>query len=381
MPAEIIAIGTELLLGEIVDTNTAHIARKLRDIGLDLYWASTVGDNQERIADAVARAVERSQIVITTGGLGPTVDDPTRESVAQALGRPLEFREALWAQVQARFARWGRAPTENNRRQAHVPAGATAIENPVGTAPAFIAETQECAVICLPGVPKEMEYLLDYAVLPYIRKRLLLSGLIKARVLHTSGWGESQLDEKIADLELLSNPTVGLAAHTGVVDIRITAKAQTESEADEMIWGIEATLRQRLGDLIFGADEQTLAGVAMDDVAKRGWKVAVVEAGTGGALMAAAAPFPEGFAGGQAFGEDWFDRLEEATEEARVARGAQLGLGLAVRRLGNGSELGMALLGEGRKVRIVRGYGGPPGSAATWATNLALNLLRLQMRS
>ena len=140
LDAEIIAIGTELLLGEISDTNSAHLARALRDMGLDLWWISVVGDNEARIAEAVIRASQRSNVVITTGGLGPTVDDPTRAAIARAFGVPEEFRPELWEQIEARFKRYGRTPTENNRKQAYVPAGAVAFENPVGTAPCFAVE-------------------------------------------------------------------------------------------------------------------------------------------------------------------------------------------------------------------------------------------------
>ena len=174
--AEILTIGTELLLGEIVDTNSAYIARVLRDKGVDLYYSATVGDNAKRISKAVKQAMKRAEIVITTGGLGPTVDDATREAVAKATKVELEFREDLWAQVEERFAAFGRTPTENNKRQAYVPAGSIAIKNEVGTAPAFIVETEKNAVISLPGVPREMEHLLDGAVLPYLQQRFKLRG-------------------------------------------------------------------------------------------------------------------------------------------------------------------------------------------------------------
>src|SRR6185369_4881688 len=149
----------------------------------------------------------------------------------------------------------GRQPSENQRQQAYVPKGALAIQNPVGTAPCFIVETDRNAVISLPGVPNEMEYILHESVIPYLQKRFDLSEIIKIRILHCSGLGEGMIDEKIADLEKLSNPTVGLAAHTGVVDIRIAAKAKTEAEADAMIALIEAQVHERLGDVVFGADE------------------------------------------------------------------------------------------------------------------------------
>jgi nicotinamide-nucleotide amidase len=157
--AEIITIGTEILLGEILDTNAQYLARALRDAGVDLYRKTTVGDNTRRIAQAIQQAQERCDIVITTGGLGPTVDDPTREAVALAVGVETEFRPELWEQIESRFRRFNRQPTENNKRQAYVPRGALAVENPVGTAPAFIVENGEQAIISLPGVPSEMKYL------------------------------------------------------------------------------------------------------------------------------------------------------------------------------------------------------------------------------
>jgi nicotinamide-nucleotide amidase len=156
--AEIITIGTEILLGEIVDTNTRYIARTLRGLGVDLYRTITIGDNVERIAEAIRSSMEHADIVITTGGLGPTIDDPTREAVAKAIGVETEFREDLWQQVVETIARYGRKPSENQKRQAFVPQGALGLKNPVGTAPCFIVETPRNAVMSLPGVPNEMEH-------------------------------------------------------------------------------------------------------------------------------------------------------------------------------------------------------------------------------
>jgi nicotinamide-nucleotide amidase len=184
--AEIITIGTELLLGETVDTNTRFIARALRGLGVDLYRTQTVGDNAGRIAAAVAEAQQRADIVITTGGLGPTVDDPTRQAIAEAMGTTLEFQPELWKQIVGRIARYGRTPTENQKRQAYIPDGAIVIENPVGTAPAFIVETRRGAVITLPGVPREMETLLSDVVVPYLQKRFNLQEIIKIRTRHVS---------------------------------------------------------------------------------------------------------------------------------------------------------------------------------------------------
>src|ERR1044071_2095624 len=282
--AEIITIGTEILLGEIVDTNTRYIARTLRGMGVDIYRTITIGDNVDRIAEAIRHSMQRAEIVITTGGLGPTVDDPTREAVARAAGVELEFREDLWEQVVAVISRYGRKPSENQRRQAYIPKGARAISNPVGTAPCFIVETERNAVVSLPGVPNEMEHILHESIIPYLQERFHLDEIIKIRILHCAGLGEGMIDEKIADFELLSNPTVGLAAHTGVVDIRIAAKAKTEAEADRMIADIEHQIQERLGDVVFGGDEDTLEDIVLNTVAKRGWTLIGVESGLNGLL-------------------------------------------------------------------------------------------------
>ncbi|HKZ69923.1 MAG TPA: CinA family nicotinamide mononucleotide deamidase-related protein, partial [Anaerolineales bacterium] len=252
MHAEIIAIGAEILLGEIVDTNSALISKKLQGIGMPLHYTSTVGDDLDRITAVIRHALSRSDIVITTGGLGPTVDDMTREGIARATGRPLIFDESLLNQIEERFQRWGRKMTENNRQQAYRPEGSLVIENPVGTAPSFIVDLGDRVTVSLPGVPREMEYLMDNAVLPYLRKRFALTGIIKSRDVKVSGLGESMVDEKVSDLEKLTNPTVGLNAKSGVVIIRITATAASEAEADRLIAAVERTARERLGDAIFG---------------------------------------------------------------------------------------------------------------------------------
>lgn len=383
--AEIITIGTEILLGEITDTNARHIARKLRDAGINLYRKTTVGDNTVRIAAAIREALERSEIIITTGGLGPTVDDPTREAVALAVGIETEFRPELWEQICARFQRYGRLPTENNRRQAHVPAGALAIENPVGTAPAFIVENPSGCVISLPGVPSEMEYLLENAVLPYLRRRYQLTGIIKARILHTAGVGESQIDDLISDLEHLNNPTVGLAAHSGQVDVRITAMANSEPEADRMISTLEDELRRRLGRMIYGADAETLEETALDHLDRLGWSLAVVEYNMGGKLIArlsaAAEKLGEALGGRFVCGEviTSLSGAPELLERASTIRRSQpvdVCLGVAVIPAGDRQEVHLALETPNRRDLIARPYGGPPEYASRWAVHHGLDLIR-----
>jgi len=378
--AEIIAIGTELLLGEIVDTNTAEIAVALRAIGLDLFRTSIVGDNVERIAECVAESLKRAQAVITTGGLGPTVDDATRDGIARAVGVETEFRPELWEQITERFNRYGRTPTENNRRQAHIPVGAVAIQNPVGTAPAFRVELPESVVISLPGVPAEMSHLLAHEVVPYLRRRLGLRSVIKRKVVRTAGVGESMLDERIEDLERMHNPTLGVSAHPGRVDLRITAKADSQTEADEMIRRMEATLRQRLGGWIYGVDDDTLEAVSMSTVADKGYRLAVVESGTSGLLAASVAPFSDSFAGGKILAARITDvELETALDQAMSELSVEVGLGLRL-DIGDTQHAFTYILRTPDAVkRKHRSYGGPIVNAVPWAVSIALEALRRRM--
>lgn len=365
--AEIITIGTEILLGEIVDTNTRYIAQTLRGMGVDLYRTITIGDNVDRIADAIRQSMGRAEIVITTGGLGPTVDDPTREAVAKAVGVETEFREDLWQQVVAVISRYGRKPSENQKRQAFVPKGAIGISNPVGTAPCFIVETQRNAVLSLPGVPNEMEHILHESMIPYLQKRFNLNEIIKIHVLHCSGLGEGMIDEKIADLETLSNPTVGLAAHTGVVDIRIAAKAKNESEADAMIAQIESQVRERLGDVVFGADEDRLEDITLNAVAKRGWTLIGVESGLDG-LLARKVPHTASFSGLSP------EALMDTLRAAKAESNADVALGVAM-YLEERAAVMVLITPTGEKTHRIT-YGGPPRSLARWSVNLALDWLR-----
>ncbi|HKI55061.1 MAG TPA: molybdopterin-binding protein [Anaerolineales bacterium] len=365
--AEIITIGTEILLGEIVDTNTRYIARTLRGMGVDLYRTVTIGDNVERIAESIRNSMSRAEIVITTGGLGPTVDDPTREAIAKAAGVDLEFREDLWEEVVAIISHYGRKPSENQKRQAYVPKGAIGVSNPVGTAPCFIVETEQNSVISLPGVPNEMKYIFHDSIIPYLQERFSLDEIIKVRLLHCSGMGEGTIDEKIGDLEALDNPTVGLAAHTGVVDIRIAAKAKSEEAADAMIANVEGQARERLGDVIFGIDEDTLEKVTLTTVAKRGWTLTAVESGLDGLLalkIPNAASYPD------------LDpaSLMETLRTARTETNADAALGVATYIEERAAEM-ILITPSGEKTHRIT-YGGPPRSLPLWSVNLALNWLR-----
>ncbi|HEY59090.1 MAG TPA: CinA family nicotinamide mononucleotide deamidase-related protein [Anaerolineae bacterium] len=282
---EILTIGTELLLGEIQDSNSRYLAKALNQAGLDVYRISTVGDNIARIQAAIIEGLARSDIVITSGGLGPTVDDPTRAAVAKALNKKLVFHETSWTQIKKRYKLYGRKPTENNKRQAFLPESATPIENPVGTAPGFIAEKGEQAIICLPGVPAEMQLLFEKSVLPYLRNKYIQQQIILSTIVHTAGMGESQIDELISDLEKMDNPTVGLAAHAGQVDIRITAKANSKREAENLLAPIENTLQERLQDYIYGADDTTFGEAIKTLLKHKGIRLLIVPVQMDAALV------------------------------------------------------------------------------------------------
>ena len=380
MPScEIITIGTELLLGEITDTNAPYLARALRDLGVDLYRKTTIGDNSKRIAQVIQEGLNRADIILTTGGLGPTVDDPTREAVALAIGSEVEYHEELWEQIQGRFQRFGRTPTENNKRQAYIPKGAIAVENTVGTAPAFLCELpMGKVIISLPGVPREMEHLMQQKVIPYLRQHFKLRGIIKARVLHTSGLGESLIDEMVGDLESYTNPTVGLAAHSGQVDVRITAKADSEVEADAMIANLEAEVRQRLGKAIYGADQESLEAIVASTLKQKGWRLAAFEYGLGGALLRRLAGALGGlFAGGQIIGEalEGNARLQ-SLESYRRSCNAEAAIGVFLFPAGERQEIFIMIQTPAGVQEFARPYGGPAGNAPTWATNHSLDILR-----
>ncbi len=374
--AEIITIGTELLLGETADTNTRFIAQTLRGLGVDLYRTQTVGDNAGRIAVAVSEAQQRADIVITTGGLGPTVDDPTRQAIAEAMGTTLEFHPELWKQIAARITRYGRTPTENQKRQAYIPEGAIVIENPVGTAPAFIVETRRGAVITLPGVPREMETLLSDVVVPYLQNRFDLQEIIKIRTLHVSGLGEGIIDDQVGDLETQTNPTVGLTAHSGVVDIRIASKAGTEAKADQMIAKLEKNIRSRLGKNLFGADNDTLESITFEILTRLGWSLACFESGLEGALLNRLERLGHPhYLGGKQL-EVRVDSLMQIAETIRHDFNASVVLGVVLSISDGQSDIYTAALTPRGHEEQHFTYGGHPRNAARWAVNTALDRLR-----
>lgn len=376
MQAEIIAIGTELLLGNTLDTNTQFLAILMRRLGVDVYRTMIVGDNADRIAVAVQECLSRAEIVITTGGLGPTIDDATREGVAKALNLELEFQPQLWDQIQARFRRFKRRPTENNRRQAFIPQGAVALENPVGTAPAFFIESGEQLVISLPGVPAELTYLAQNELTPLLQARGQGEDVILTRHIRTAGIGESWLDQNIQDLEQGRNPTVGLSAQPGRVDIRITAKAKLETSAQHMLDEVEEALKQRLGDHIYGDDADTLES-AVENLLNINKLRAVI--GLVGFKEQGRIPDLHGLSASSSLSLETLSsisNLREAAERLTPPQQDRISLAVQLHTGQDQSTFSIGLLHHEHWKERQRSYGGAPEYAQEYAFNYALDTLR-----
>jgi len=347
MHAELVMIGTELLLGEIVDTNANRLSLALRDIGMDLYYKTTVGDNEQRIVDGLNLALDRSDVVITSGGVGPTVDDITRQAVATATGRNLIYSKELERQIAARFRKFGRPMADNNKRQAYMPEGAMPIENPVGTAPCFLSEdtSGRGCVIVLPGVPRELEHLVENNVKPILIERMGGIKITRVKVLRTCAVGESNVDRVIGDLMTSSNPTVGLAAHIGQTDVRITTKADTEEEADAAVAGMEAILRERLGVAIYGEGKQTVAEVVGALLAEKGLRLGVIDTLTNGGL-------------GRDLDENGHSDKYETVEVQESVKGAESAAAMAERAAAK-TGLGLAMVGPSEDDETFMAVHGP----------------------
>jgi nicotinamide-nucleotide amidase len=300
---EIIAVGTELLLGQLADTNTPFIAQHLADVGIDVFATHAIGDNRVRIGAAVSAALARADGVVTSGGLGPTVDDLTKEAVCDALGVDCVRDRATIARMEAFFASIGRPMRENNRKQADLPRGAIVLENANGTAPGFIVDTKEGKFVAsLPGVPHEMRAMLVERLLPLLRDRFGGEERIVTRVLRVSGLGESEIDHRIGDLFRASeNPKIAVLAHLGRCDVKIMAKAKDDAAAESMIGPLESVIRERLRGRVFGTGDATLASAVLEQLRSRGWMLALAESCTGGRVAAEITAVPgasQNFSGG-----------------------------------------------------------------------------------
>lgn len=286
MNAEIVAVGTELLLGNIVDTNSAEISTALAGLGINVYFHTSVGDNPLRLAAVLGQALLRSELVVVTGGLGPTQDDMTKEALAAVTGLPLELHPGARAHVEEYFRATGRTMTENNLRQAMLPRGAEMLPNPRGTAPGVYLWTGRCHVFCLPGVPTEMRTMWRESVDPRLKRIVAAEGggVIHSRTLHFYGIGESLLETKVEDLMRGSNPTVAPYAGQGEVRLRVTAKAGSKEEAEAMIAPVESAIKARVGEHLYGYDGENLETVVGRLLAQSSRWLAVAESCTGGLL-------------------------------------------------------------------------------------------------
>jgi nicotinamide-nucleotide amidase len=408
---EIVGVGTELLLGQIVNTNAAWIGQRLADVGWDCLRHTTVGDNEARIAEVLREALGRADGVIVTGGLGPTQDDVTREAVAAVAGVPLVRRPVLEDWLRERFARMGTRMAEMNLRQADVPEGARYIDNPRGSAPGLIVEVGGTPLYAVPGVPREMEGMLERVVLPDLAARAGEGRAIVSRVLRTAGVGESRLAERLTPLwEAAGGGQVTLAylASAGEVRVRLTAVGATREEALAEIAPVEAKIREELGEIVYGVDDETLEAAVGRLLGERNGTLATAESLTGGLLggrVTAVAGSSAYYLGGVvAYATEakaallGVDRDLLATqgpvsepaaaamaEGARRAFGADLGLattGVAGPTEQDGRPVGTLCLGVADAAGTATATMRAPGDRAqvrAWAATVALDLLRRRL--
>ena len=408
MNAEIIGVGTELLLGQIANTNAQHISRELAALGINVYFHTVVGDNLDRMTEVIDRALARAGCVIVTGGLGPTPDDITREGVAKATGRQLRRDKSLEDLVRGIFQQLNRPMPEENLRQADLPEGATAIP-PEGTAPGFFLEHDSSLIFALPGVPWEMRAMLDKAVLPLLQERAGAGAIVSRQVL-VIGLGESHTNALISDLVAdQTNPTIAFLAGGGQVRVRITARAASEDEAKALIEPVEAAVRDRLGEAAVPGDHGSIVQAVTHMLRERELKIGAAESLTGGLVgveFTKAAGASEVFLGSlvcyDVKAKNRVAKVDKAILEgpgpvseeaaAALARGAAdvLGADVGISTTGvagpephDGEPVGTifvgAAWGERVEVRKVRGYGDRENIralAVTAAVDLARRLLQ-----
>jgi len=316
--AEIISVGTELLLGEITDTNAAYLAGQLPLLGIDLYWISQVGDNQGRLVEVLKRAWQRSDLILTTGGLGPTEDDLTREAIAEMLGEELWIDPLLEREIRELFARRGITMAPSNIKQAAVIPSAEAIHNAQGTAPGWWVEKDGHILMAMPGPPREMHHMWHTEVLPRLHQRAT-GAIIFSKTIKVFGLPEGTVGELVSPLLSSPNPTLGIYAKADGIHLRFAAKAQSQKQAEEMIAQGEARVRSILGESIWGTDNDTLASVVGHLLAEKELSLAVMECCTGGLLTATITDTPDisaYFRGG----------LIAYSNEALIAYGVDVGL-------------------------------------------------------
>ena len=291
MKAEIISIGTELLLGETTDTNASYLAGQLPLLGIDLYWVSQVGDNRARLVEVLKRAWQRSELILTTGGLGPTEDDLTREAIAEMLDEKLEIESSLESGLRERFAQWGMEMPLSNLKQAAIIPPAESIRNTRGTAPGWWVARDGHMLVAMPGPPLEMQEMWQEDVRPRLRQHS--TSIILSKTFKTFGLGEAAVGELVSPLFSLTNPTLGVYAKADGIHLRLAAKAASQRQAKKMIAECEVSIRAVLGEYIWGTDNDTLPAVTGHLFIERGLSLAVMEDYSGGWLAASITDVPE----------------------------------------------------------------------------------------
>lgn len=291
LQAEIVAIGTEILLGDIVNTNASYLARGLARLGINTYHQEVVGDNPERLTRTLAHCYESSNLVITSGGLGPTGDDLSKETAAAYLGARLVMDEKAREHIESYLTRRGREVTPNNWKQAMLPEGCVPFYNDNGTAPGFALEKDGKILIMLPGPPSELVPMFDRQVLPYLSR--YTDTVMVSRTLHLCGPGESYIESRLhEDMMKMTNPTLAPYAKEGTVDLRITAKASSRQQAQNMILPVEQKIREMFTEAVFGADSDTMESVVAGLLKGKGYRMATAESCTGGMAAARMVNFP-----------------------------------------------------------------------------------------
>jgi competence/damage-inducible protein CinA-like protein len=364
-------------LGDTQDTNTRFIASHLKNNGFDPFRTTIIGDNPKRIAELIQESLQRADIVITTGGLGPTIDDPTREAVAIAMNKKLVFHEDLWQQIQARFHTRGSTPSENNKKQALIPEGAVVLENRYGTAPAFILPVNQKYIICLPGVPKEMELLIEEKVLPFLKQNILISRILVERVIHTVGIGESTLDSLISEYEKQSNPTVGLTAYPGLVDIRIVSSADSITAATHIVDECHSSIQQLIPNHVFGTDSITLPEAISREVKASGHKINISIVG-----------FPPGFSLGippsdqisMQFSENSQKESSTNIDPSASLSAGSIPISFVLQKESNENPVQLVNKSPTR-CTITKKYLGPPDITFTWFRNAMLYFIWSEIKS
>ena len=317
MKAEIISVGTELLLGEITDTNASYLAGQLPLLGIDLYWISQVGDNRIRLVEVLKRAWQRSDLILITGGLGPTEDDLTRETIAEMLGEELRIDPVSEQRIRERFARRGIKMVPSNIKQAAVISSAEAISNARGTAPGWWIEKDGHILVAMPGPPREMHHMWHTEILRRLRQRAT-GAIIFSKTVKVYGFPEGTVDDMVSSLLSSANPTLGVYAKPDGIHLRFTAKAKSQQQAEEMVARGETKVRSIFGEAIWGTDDDTLASTVGHVLAEKGLSLAVMEYCTGGLLTATisdAADVSAYFKGG----------LVACSKEALIAYGVDSG--------------------------------------------------------